>query len=519
LAEEGGRPAATVEVERKFRVHGLFRLAGVRLPDGWSLGTGSAQTLDATYFDSGDLRLSRARLTLRRRVGGADEGWHLKLPLGGEAREELAVPLGRGTPDSPPPELCDLVVPFVRSARLEVVARLLTERTTYAVLAPEGDVTALLTDDSVSVFDGDRVVARFRELEVELDAGADTEVLDLVGAALVDAGAIQGGTISKVSRALGPLATSPADVPEPMEVGPGDPARLAVQGLIRRYTRALLVHDIGVRRDLDDSVHQMRVAASLLRSGLKVFEPLLDVEVTSPLLSDLAWLAAVLGQVRDREVLSERLLRDLDELAADPHLEIDPAGARKVVATAFAASMTDARAEVLAALRSPRYLALLDTLVSVSSVPPTSPAAEQACSSTLPPLVSRAWRRLARDVRRLELDGPDKEWHETRIAAKKARYACEAVEPVFGKPARRLAENVELVTELLGEHQDASIAATTIQDLARRRGVGTSTAFVLGLLCAQQRSAVEETRQELIGIWPEVSRRRWRRWLRPGGGR
>ena len=36
--------------------------------------------LEAEYYDTADLRLLRAGVTLRRRRGGKDAGWHLKLP-------------------------------------------------------------------------------------------------------------------------------------------------------------------------------------------------------------------------------------------------------------------------------------------------------------------------------------------------------------------------------------------------------------------------------------------------------
>ena len=51
--------------------------------------------------------------------------------------------------------------------------------------------------------------------------------------------------------------------------------------------------------------------------------------------------------------------------------------------------------------------------------------------------MAKAWRRLAKDARGLEPDGTDDSWHETRIAAKRARYAAEALTPVFGAPAKR----------------------------------------------------------------------------------
>ena len=127
--------------------------------------------------------------------------------------------------------------------------------------------------------------------------------------------------------------------------------------------------------------------------------------------------------------------------------------------------------------------------------------------------MAKAWKRLAKDVKGLDLEGHDEDWHETRKAAKKARYAAEALTPVFGDPAKALATQVERVTELLGEHQDAAVAAETLRELAGRRGVGGTTGFALGLLHGLQRDEIRAARAELVKIWPDVSRSRWRRWL------
>ena len=109
----------------------------------------------------------------------------------------------------------------------------------------------------------------------------------------------------------------------------------------------------------------------------------------------------------------------------------------------------------------------------------------------------------------------DVHWHEARISAKQARYACEALVPVFGKPARRLAEQLEKVTELLGEHQDAAVAAATVQRLAAGRQVSGPMGFALGLLHGFERDSVLKARAQFRTIWPEVSDRRWRTWLEP----
>ncbi len=510
---EGRGPSESVETERKFRVHGLFKLPTLS-SETWSLDEPVTSVLSASYLDTDDLRLARWKVSLRRREGGSDEGWHLKLPVEGETREELTLALTDGTLDEPPAALTDLVLSLTRAAPLTVAATLRTERTTYGVRDPEGALLAELTDDSVSVLDGGRTVARFRELEVELvDGGA--EVLDSLEGELTSAGAVRGGTLSKVARALGPQAAASPDVPKPAPVRPPDPAGLAVQAYLARNTRALLAHDRGVRRDAPDSVHQMRVAARRLRSGLKVFGPLVEAEPARRLRDELAWLAGSLGEVRDREVLRDRLLADMDRLASDVDLDLDTAAARTLIRSAFGKDLAAARRRVLDTLRSARYLNLLDELVHVCSRPPLTTAADQSCAEVLPPLVRRAWRRLERDVKKLSVDGPDSEWHEARIAAKGSRYACEAVEPIFGKPARRMARLVEQVTEILGEHQDAALAADAVRALAGRQRLSGSTGFALGLVHGIERDAVSETRRQLVEAWPEVSRSRHRQWLDP----
>ena len=85
------------EIERKFDVDETFvlpDLAGV--PGVASVDGPVVHELAATYYDTADLRLARARITLRRRTGGTDEGWHLKLPGRGRGATRAAVPAGPG---------------------------------------------------------------------------------------------------------------------------------------------------------------------------------------------------------------------------------------------------------------------------------------------------------------------------------------------------------------------------------------------------------------------------------------
>ena len=83
--------------------------------------------LAATYFDTADLRLAAAGLTLRRRTGGEDAGWHLKVPAGTNARSEVRLPLGRATRTVPKP-LQQMVWAQSLGSALRPVAEIMTDR-------------------------------------------------------------------------------------------------------------------------------------------------------------------------------------------------------------------------------------------------------------------------------------------------------------------------------------------------------------------------------------------------------
>ena len=530
-----GGVSTSRESERKFSLG-----EDATLPD--LVGAGRVAAVDevvahdmvAVYYDTADLRLAREGVTLRRREGGADDGWHLKLPVGSSTdRDELSVPLAdggeaaEGAHPTAPRALTALVTALVRVSPLGPVAELRTHREVRVLRDAEGRALAEAALDDVEVAvpsgagEGSRgvVPGRFRELEVELLDDGDEADLDAVSDALVAGGAVLGAQVSKARRALGDPATALSDVPEPGEVGPRSTAAELVRAYTAEQVRALRRHDLGVRRGEDDAVHQMRVAARRLRSGLRVFRPLLDQAWADDLRGELAWLAGELGAARDGEVLAERLAVALEGLPA----EVDAEDATRLLREHLAEQHRDGEAVARAALGSERYAALLDRLVDAATAPPTTPAAEGECREVLPPLVRRAWKKLAREVSALRMAGDDDSWHDARKTAKRVRYAAEAVAPALGKPAKRFAKQVERVTEVLGQHQDAAVAADVLNHLAtdrsralhlpRSAAAAAKVGFALGSLHAAQRAEVRVLRADLLDIWPEVSHGAHRSWL------
>src|SRR3954471_15079777 len=197
--------ASKVEVERTFRLPDEDAL----LPD-FSDITGvfgvrelADEDLDATYYDTSDLRLAAAGMTLRRRTGGRDAGWTLKLPLGDFARQEVSLPLPPRI-RSVPAELKALVTAPVGGRRLVPVVRIRTHRSVRQLLDDGGRILAEVADDTVN---GDLLLApreskQWREIEVELVAG-DRGLLEAAGAHLQEAGAARAKRGSKLATVLG----------------------------------------------------------------------------------------------------------------------------------------------------------------------------------------------------------------------------------------------------------------------------------------------------------------------------
>src|SRR3954470_3140412 len=117
-----------LEIERKFEVDESFVLPGLgELPGVAEAPEPVEHVLEAAYYDTPDLRLARARVTLRRRTGGSDAGWHVKLPAAAGARQEGHEPLGR-TVKVPPKALRDLLLGITRGAATAPVTTLRTRR-------------------------------------------------------------------------------------------------------------------------------------------------------------------------------------------------------------------------------------------------------------------------------------------------------------------------------------------------------------------------------------------------------
>ncbi|MGV0853852.1 CYTH and CHAD domain-containing protein [Mycolicibacterium phlei] len=463
MGKSGGGASRHLEVERKFDVvestvapsfDGLSSVSRVeRLP---------VQQLEAVYYDTPGRDLAARRVTLRRRTGGPDDGWHLKLPAGPDARTEVHAPLSAEVPES----LRDIVLAIVRDRPLEPVARIQNRRTVDVILGADGSPVAEFCDDQVSAVrlpDGEEQT--WREWEIELVGGADRELLDRLSNRLLDAGAQPAATGSKLARVL---AVEPPSLPE-------EPVRRAVA----EHLEELIAWDRAVRADVDDAVHQMRVATRKIRSLLQSAGTPDDAWV----LDELRQLAAILGVARDAEVLAERYAAALDALA--PELVRGPVRER-LVEGARRRYETGLRRALLA-MRSQRYFRLLDALETLVAAPAVGGEASE--SATIEAAYKRV-RKAARAAARAD-SGKDEALHRIRKGAKRLRYTAAAT------GADKVSERAKAVQTLLGDYQDSVVSRTHLSQQAEAAHAAGEDTFTYGVLYRREEELGERARAQL----------------------
>lgn len=489
------KTARHLEVERKFDVvestvspsfEGIAAVARVE--------TSPTQELDAVYFDTATQDLARNRITLRRRTGGHDAGWHLKLPAGADTSTEVHAPIeASDDADTVPAELLDVVLAIVRDRPVEPVARITTRRETQLLYDAEGTALAEFANDHVTAWaasngsDAGPAEQRWREWELEvLDTDSDKkrtashDLLNRLSNRLLDAGASPAGYGSKLSRVLD------SDAPAKQSATPpADPVHRAVA----QQVEELLVWDRAVRADADDSVHQMRVTTRKLRSLLKDSQDLFGLADGAWVLDELRELAGILGVARDAEVLAERYQRELSQL--DPELVRGPVTERLVSGAQRRYQLGHRRS--LAAMRSKRYFRLLDALEAMVTEPPVAAFGKEP----RPVTIDAAYRRVrkaakaAKAAHDAQAEDADETLHVIRKRAKRLRYTAAAT------GANQVAQQAKAIQTLLGDHQDSVVSREHLLAQAHAAHLAGEDTFTYGLLYQQESEIAENSRSQL----------------------
>jgi CHAD domain-containing protein len=470
------------EQEDKFEVDSDWVLPQLTelVPDGGRLDQ-ETRKLDNTYFDTPGAGLRLFGITLRRRVGGSETGWQLKVP-NGTARTELQ---SGSRAKTLPPALGKGVEGLLAGENLDPVATIVTTRTAYRLLNSDDELVLEIADDQVESGppDGESMLHSWREVEVELGPAGKNKDLKRVSKLLQAAGATPSTSRTKLDRALGP--TLPDGQSPAAKAG-------TVGGLVAAYIATqceiLASNDVGMRTDMP-AIHKTRVAVRRLRSTLRIFAKIVKTSPAEELDQELSWYADALGEVRDWDIMSSRLIKQVAELPPDQVR--GPIEAE--ISKKLAAERQEALDQLNEAMRTPRYMHLVQLVRAWRTGPPLTRAAGKKAKSAVK-YVERAKRRA--DKRLRKADDDIEQLHRARKAMKRARYAAELVEPADSgmKAIERDAEELQTV---LGEHQHAVTAAKFLAEISSADGLAEGSGFTYGVLMAQELQRAAQIRASL----------------------
>ena len=500
------------EVERKYDVDAATVLPDLSvLPGVVRVAPAIEVEQTATYFDTLDLRLLSAQITLRRRTGGLDDGWHLKLPGGGDRREEVRMPAGEA--GHPPAELLDRVRVLIRDAPVAPSAVLVTRRRVHRLLGDGDGVLAELCDDRVTASSGPLPAHTWREWELEL-VEAPVALLEAAEPVLGRAGARPSAAPSKIARALAASLPARPSWREPTALGSHPTAGELLCAYVAQHLARLERQDQLLRSGDQEGVHQLRVAARRLRSALTTYSPILEPGSVTALTAELRWFGGVLSEARDAQVLGQRLRALVEQQPAE--LVVGPVADR--ITDEVEESFRVGRLRADEVLGGERYFRLLDRLEAFLETPSFVEAAGTDAREVVPNLLQVELKKLRKRGRAehaaTSREGRDLAVHDVRKSAKRLRYAAETAQPVFPSRAAGLAAAAEALQELLGEHQDSVVSRAALLEIGARAHAAGESAFTFGILHSVEASRAAELEDHYPDLLADLPRQDLRTWVR-----
>jgi CHAD domain-containing protein len=278
----------------------------------------------------------------------------------------------------------------------------------------------------------------------------------------------------------------------------------ALRKALRRQTRRMRDNVAGAVAGADpEHVHDLRVATRRARFALRLAEGRRGNEQAAALRAELGWIAGLLGEARDLDVLASRLKRTFRDVEAPPAV-------RRAMARYFAERREEIGAQLGSALESERWALLLAALTGDFPGDQTIANGGDPAAKIAPKRILRA----AKKLRRLLGDGPLRDaqaHHEVRIAAKRLRYTCEFFADLYDERLTAFVRELVRTQDELGAHHDAEVANARLQEIAvalaqLERGLSGTIARLRRVERARQKQAAAAFAKRI----PRLRRRLYR---------
>ena len=497
------------ELRMKFE---LAHDAAARLRDQLEKGhkhAAHSDTLTSVYYDTDDLALYEAGLSLRLRNNG--DGHHVQLvefPNGAthyaadqveweetiaSERPDFVGPNGHAYPA--------ILNEKVRNA-LKPVFKSRVKRTSHVIHRGGAEIEVTIDDNKVET--GEHSNA-FSEVEVALKRGEPSELFQFVWA-LDETVPLRLAVEAEGARGYRLLQNKPEDavktVSIPLHVG------MTSADAFRVIAHSCLHQVAGNERTMcagnAAALHQMRVGFRRLRTALSVFSGFLIDSQIETIKSEIRWMTGILAPARDLDVF-------LTEVVLPLRREYREESGLQSLYRSYSAQRAKAYERARQAANSVRFRALMLELAAwIETGPWTMNQNEPARLARGRPIESFAVEELTRRRRKVKKEGKrltelnPAERHALRIRVKKLRYAAEFFSKLFpGKKQRKreLLASLKKLQDALGDVNDVAVQAglrgEIISNIGGAKGRRTAAArnqhraFAAGLIIGHQKARLE----------------------------
>ncbi|PWR17756.1 CYTH and CHAD domain-containing protein [Zavarzinia compransoris] len=500
--------SAEIELKLAVAAEDLPRLRRLPVLARGNLGSVQNRTLKSTYFDTPERSLAAAKITLRVREDGRRRLHCVKVPVkslaGLATRREWEVESRGLVPDFSvfPVGTVDTVLDTrtLGPDRIEAVFETDFRRTLRRLPLGTGGEVEVAVDEGVIRAPGKGEIP-ISELEFELKAGdpADLFALALAVAEQVPAQVVVVSKAERGARLAAGRHAAPAKAGR-LDVSPELSAGEAFGRIVQDCTSQWLANVEAVLDGRDvEGVHQMRVALRRLRSGFKLFRPIVGAQPAKDLSDEVKWLASALGPARDWDVFIGDVAGPVFE-ALGPDARFDrvlmQAESERAQGYALARRAIEDSRHCRLALSLGRFVAAREWVQDGDEAALHAPVADFA-AKTLSQHFKRVLKR-GRHIMQLEAEA----LHALRIEIKRLRYALEFFGGLFdAREVRKFLDGLAGLQDFLGELNDMDVAHRLIVTLGRS---DSGRAYAEGALSGFYGASLERKRKTLKSQWAEV---------------
>ncbi len=516
------QPAGKKEIEWQLAADDLGTvqqwLTEHKVIDGFTIEPRPSQRIYDTYLDTDDWRVHRAGFALRVRdlpghseatlkeLAGSADGPKIRREINELLSPAEGDPLAHG--NGP---VSTRVRALAGMRALRPLFRVRTHRQRYAVLREDREAAEVVLDKTLLASPDGRHKADLQRVEVEA-LSEPPQVLHGLVEQLRAGCALQPAKQSKYEAGL---ASAGLHLPAAADLGPTaiDPAlsiaEIARANLRRSLSRWLACEPGARLSENTEDLHELRIAVRQLDVYLRLFGDYLP-RALAGLRPRLKEVLRALGAVRDLDVQLERLAA-FSSASNETHpgdgerlqplrarLEAERAAARKRML------------QVLDRLSTQRIVERLRTALAKptrATAPGNAPAAVVA-----PDLIRSSYKKLRKAAARIHDQSTPEELHAVRRRAKRLRYTLHAFEGFYGEAADGILRALRRLQDVLGEHQDAQVAAKRLMAMveARTRKLTPATAFAAGICAEREQALAAKMRRRFPKACRRISGRRWK---------